>query len=390
MNIAVIAWGSLVPFPQGIKPGDVPLQVATAWDPTGPMLPVEFSRISCDGRLTLVIDHTAPEPSHTYHARALATDLDAAKENLRQRERMPSTRNIGSIAKGAPPTDPTTKLIGDWLATMDEYDAAIWTALGPNFEAKSGVKFDPPAALRYLANLKGTIREEAYSYIVEAPETIDTPVRRDSHMPEAVAVHEAGHFLAALSLGLNTVWISHVPYAEAEGAQAVRGHRVDGQRNDQAEVVLNLAGPWAQLSLYPLTVRKEKREAFLGAGRIVPMDHMSLPQFNHYYRPLGWMNTDMGSSYAMMARNGLEFLPGVTHTQALVMIDTNLGHWMKRPAQVAAIKHVRDKMMDAGQVIRDQELKDLRTEVLAMLDAQQRTDIMPVFERFAAKVLPTI
>ena len=374
----MIAWGSLVPYPEGTKPADIPLQLATGWDASGPMLPVEFSRISCDGRLTLVIDHSAPHPCQSYHARTTATELVAAKENLRLRERMPSVQNIGSILKGAATPDATTKIIGNWLAARTDYDAAIWTGLPPNFEAKSGEKFDPPAVIRYLDTLKGEIREEAYSYIVEAPVTIDTPVRRNSHLPEAVAVHEAGHFLAAISLGLNTVWISHLPYAEDAGAPPVRGHRVEGNRNEQAEVVLNLAGPWAQFSCYPKTVQNEKRKAFLAARRIVPMDQASLPQFNNYYRPLGWMDTDMGRAFALMARNGLLFVPGVTHAEALVMIDTHLGQWMQRPAQVAALHLVRDRMLAAGQVIRDQALVDLRNDVLGMLDVQQRGDIMPV------------
>jgi hypothetical protein len=376
VNIAVIAWGSLVPFPQGTKPDDVPLELTTAWSETGPMLPVEFSRISCDGRLTLVIDHTAADPCRTFDAKA-KTELDAAKENLRLRERMPSAKNIGSMKKGDAPTDATTIIIGAWLATKDDYDAAIWTGLPPNFEAKSGQKFDAPNALRYLDSLKGAIRDEAYTYIVEAPETIGTPVRKDSHLPEGVAAHEAGHFLAAIALGLTTVWISHVPYAEAPGADAVRGHKVEGERKDQAKVVLDLAGPWAQLVLYPNTVPKKKRDAFHAAGRVIPMDQASWPQFVKYYHPLGWMDTDMRSSFSLLAKNGFPFLHGVTNAQALVMIDTNLGQWMQRPQQLAALRHVRDRMIELGQVIQGEPLLVLRKEVLAMVDEQQRLEIMP-------------
>ena len=53
MNIAILGWGSLVPDPRG-------LPIAGGWHQGGPILPIEFSRISKDGQragcLTLVID----------------------------------------------------------------------------------------------------------------------------------------------------------------------------------------------------------------------------------------------------------------------------------------------------------------------------------------------
>ena len=52
MNIAILGWGSLVPDPRG-------LPIADGWHQAGPVLPIEFSRISKDGQragcLTLVI-----------------------------------------------------------------------------------------------------------------------------------------------------------------------------------------------------------------------------------------------------------------------------------------------------------------------------------------------
>jgi hypothetical protein len=52
MRIAVLGWGSLIG-----DPGDMAL--ADRFEPNGPQLPLEFSRISNNGRLTLVIDETA-------------------------------------------------------------------------------------------------------------------------------------------------------------------------------------------------------------------------------------------------------------------------------------------------------------------------------------------
>jgi hypothetical protein len=48
MRIAFVGWGSLI-----WNPGKLPL--ATNWTEVGPILPIEFSRISKDGRLTLAL-----------------------------------------------------------------------------------------------------------------------------------------------------------------------------------------------------------------------------------------------------------------------------------------------------------------------------------------------
>ncbi len=48
-KIGIIGWGSLIWDPRG-------LPIKCKWHKNGPELPIEFSRISQDGRLTLVID----------------------------------------------------------------------------------------------------------------------------------------------------------------------------------------------------------------------------------------------------------------------------------------------------------------------------------------------
>lgn len=49
MNITILGWGSLI-----WDQRDLP--ISGDWQLGGPALPIEFSRISRDGRLTLVID----------------------------------------------------------------------------------------------------------------------------------------------------------------------------------------------------------------------------------------------------------------------------------------------------------------------------------------------
>src|SRR5271157_6539553 len=90
MKIAVLAWGSLVGEPRD-------LQAAGKFAPNGPLLPIEFCRISADGRLTLVIDETFGAVCTTYSAPSAVQGLDAAIENLSIREGMRHAREVGFV-----------------------------------------------------------------------------------------------------------------------------------------------------------------------------------------------------------------------------------------------------------------------------------------------------
>jgi hypothetical protein len=90
MKIAVLAWGSLVWDRRD-------LAVAGNFEPTGPRLPIEFCRVSGDGRLTLVIDEACGASCVTYVAVSTFGELLAAIENLRTREGMPNASAVGFV-----------------------------------------------------------------------------------------------------------------------------------------------------------------------------------------------------------------------------------------------------------------------------------------------------
>lgn len=182
MKSAVLAWGPLVRDPRD-------LQLAAEFAPNGPLLPIEFCRVSDDGRLTLVVDETFGAVCKTYSAPSAIQSLDGTIENLRLREGAPNARGIGFVEpasgresdiamQGHPKA---VAAIAAW-ATSNGYDAAIWTALESNFDEpdKGGEPFSVTAAIRYLETLQSRDAAkfaQALAYVRNAPIEVETPVR---------------------------------------------------------------------------------------------------------------------------------------------------------------------------------------------------------------------
>jgi hypothetical protein len=181
----VLAWGSLVWEPRDLK-------IASKFTANGPLLPIEFCRISGDGRLTLAIDESFGALCKTYSAPSALESLDEARDNLCQREGMSDARAIGFV-EPAPNRQSALAMenhpqvvatIGAWAESLG-YDAAIWTALTSNFDdwGKGGEPFSVSAALQYLETLE---REDpakfaqALAYIRKAPLEVETPVREEA------------------------------------------------------------------------------------------------------------------------------------------------------------------------------------------------------------------
>ena len=79
MKIAILGWGSLIK-----EPRDLP--IASEWQPDGPKLWIEFSRISRKGKragcLTLVIDERCESEVTTFHVLSKSADLPQAVGDL--------------------------------------------------------------------------------------------------------------------------------------------------------------------------------------------------------------------------------------------------------------------------------------------------------------------
>ena len=129
-QIACLAWGSLVWDPRQLPnpPGVVK---------DGPFAPVEFTRQSDDGRITLVIDPKA-EPVRVLWAHMLSSSLHDAQKALRDREGITATNwlsRIGSWRIGdSPPRD--IPELPQWAEDRD-LDAVVWTALPPRFDGET-------------------------------------------------------------------------------------------------------------------------------------------------------------------------------------------------------------------------------------------------------------
>ena len=149
------------------------------WEPDGPVLKIEFSRISKDGRLSLVIDPAGSEVK-TYYALSSRTELDDAICDLMIREGT-TKENIGTCIKS--PGESYSKnhkdvlrVVEAWLDRRD-IDAIIWTDLKSNYKDKRDVEFDESDALEYLNSLPPVCRANARDYILQAPAQTRTKFR---------------------------------------------------------------------------------------------------------------------------------------------------------------------------------------------------------------------
>lgn len=176
MKIGILAWGSLY-WDLGS------LKIIDEWKSDGVILPIEFSRISDNGkgRLTLVIDEINGSQVKTYWSISSFSNLEESIKNLRDRERT-YIRNIGyiNLTKDISYTkfsESLIKRIKDW-ANLKKLDAVIWTDLESNFDKFTNSEFSMENGLGYIKNLDKKTKEKATEYINKAPEQTITELRK--------------------------------------------------------------------------------------------------------------------------------------------------------------------------------------------------------------------
>lgn len=169
-RIACLGWGSLV-----WDPRELPIQ--REWFADGPFVRVEFVRQSADGRMTLVLEPSAP-PVRSLWAVMDATEMGVAHDALRKRERMSLKRaeEIGKWSRG----EASPELIVDlpeWAASHG-VEGGVWTGLPSRFDGEERRTPEMEEVVGYLRSLTGSKRDNAERYIRQAPRQIDTPYRR--------------------------------------------------------------------------------------------------------------------------------------------------------------------------------------------------------------------
>ena len=175
MAIVILGWGSLI-----WDPRDLPRE--GRWERGGPTLPVEFSRVSRDARLTLVVDVLAGVPVVTRYALSPRAFTPDALQDLAAREGT-GTGQIGfvdlrdgSSSADKPGQRSTCATISAWCQEH-QFDGAVWTALNSNFTDETGTEFSVESALTYIRSLPKSARNVALHYIRSAPDEVVTPVR---------------------------------------------------------------------------------------------------------------------------------------------------------------------------------------------------------------------
>jgi len=178
MEIAVLGWGSLIWDQRELRTkGD--------WHEDGPLLPIEYRRISRDGRITLVLNPRVED------VKTLWVDADFAKlgetiKNLCDREGVPRAHieRIGFAIIGGRGRCNAAPVVLERIQRWGKdkgLDAVVWTDLPENpkrLRDETGMELNEDNIIEYLKSREGETLDKAREYVQKAPEQIDTKLRR--------------------------------------------------------------------------------------------------------------------------------------------------------------------------------------------------------------------
>lgn len=171
LKIACLGWGSLIWDPKELK------TLGKEWFNDGPELPIEFTRISSDNRITLIIDKESNKRSSCLWILMDSKNLEEAILSLKKREKTPNTNAIHYIRASEVTQDEIKLVIKKWMASKD-LDAVIWTGL--SYSKKTNKERPSIDFLKYhLAQLSTDEFERASEYILKTPKQIVTEYRSD-------------------------------------------------------------------------------------------------------------------------------------------------------------------------------------------------------------------
>ena len=173
-QMAILGWGSLI---WDVRPEFD--RYHDEWLPDGPVLPLEFSRISESrkGALTLVIDSQHGAPCRVAYSLSARSAPDDAIADLRCREGT-VMRRMGFYFRDGSRTcvPPVPETMAAWAADKG-YDVVVWTGLPSNFRDETGREFSVAEAISHLQSLTKDGRSMAATYVWNAPDLIQTPLR---------------------------------------------------------------------------------------------------------------------------------------------------------------------------------------------------------------------
>ncbi len=185
MKIAILGWGSLL--------WDIDSEFDehhdAEWPHDGPLLPLEFCRISSSRKdaLTLVIDTDHGKlcrVAYTFSNREYPKDAicDLCKrEGVHSYHKEAECKKIGFCfadeEKKCRSRDTGVKeTIREW-ARENGIDVVVWTDLESNFETVKGRSFTVEAAIDHLHTLSPEGKDKAAEYVWRAPDFIKTDLR---------------------------------------------------------------------------------------------------------------------------------------------------------------------------------------------------------------------